>query len=391
MKRYVPFGLIILAMTYFATTGFQCGSAETTSAKLYMQQKQWEKAEQSLLKEIGKNDQNGEAWFLLGQVRLEMKKYNEMNEAYTRALALGDAHKDDISRNRLAVWAMMYNEGVGLYNQGRDSAGYYDKAIDRFSTAIAMEPDSTGTYYVRALAYYAQGALPTAATDLETSLAKNPNNEDAARLLGQIYYNQALEKMQAKDEAGSNALYLKAASAFEKAYSANPANSDNITNLIDVYERTKNTEKAMALTRNAVEKDPNNKVFRYAYGVFLLKQEKYPEAIEQFEKAAAIDPGYTDAVYNLGVSHLNWGVNMKLEADKKAEAERAKNKGKEVKEDLSYREQFKLALPFLEKAAETRTDDIGLWQQLARLYANLNMVEKSKAAFEKFDALSKTK
>jgi hypothetical protein len=45
-----------------------------------MQQKQWDKAEQSLLKEVVKNDQNEEAWFLLGQVRLEMKKYTK-NEA----------------------------------------------------------------------------------------------------------------------------------------------------------------------------------------------------------------------------------------------------------------------------------------------------------------------
>ncbi len=391
MKRYFTFSLVILAVTYFATTGFQCGSAETTSARLYMQQKQWEKAEQSLLKEVAKNAQNEEAWFLLGQVRLEIKKYNEMNEAYTKALELGDAHKAEISRNRLAVWAMMYNDGVGLYNQGRDSAVFYEKALDRFSTAINLEPDSSSTYYVRALTYYAKQSMPPAIADLEVALAKNPGFEDAARLLGQIQYNQAMELLQAKDEAASNAMFGKATSSFEKAYQANPSNADNITNLIDVYERTKNSEKAMALTKNAVEKDPKNKVFRYAYGVFLLKQESYPESIEQFNKAVEIDPNYIDAVYNLGVAHLNWGVNMKAEADKKAEAERQKNKGKDVKEDIAYKMKFEEALPFLEKAAETRQDDIALWQQLGKLYANLNKVEKSKAAFEKFDKLSKGK
>lgn len=390
MKRYISFSLIILAVTYFSTTGFQCGSAETTSAKLYMQQKQWEKAEQSLLKEVMKNDRNEEAWFLLGQVRLEMKKYNEMNEAYTKSLAVGETHKADIERNRLAVWAMMYNDGVGLYNKGRDSAMYYDRAIDKFSTAIAMEPDSAGTYYVRALAYYAKPNLPSALTDLEAALKSNPDFEDAARLLGQIHYNQAMERLQAKDEAGSNAQFAKASEAFERAYKANPSSSDNITNLIDVYQRTKNTEKAMALTKSAVEKDPTNKIFRYAYGVFLLNQKEYPGSIEQFKKAMEIDPNYIDAVYNLGVSYQNWGVDLKAESDKKAEAERAKNKGKDVKEDMTYKEKFREALPFLEKAAETR-DDATLWQQLGKLYANLNMVEKSKAAFERFDKLTKGK
>lgn len=391
MKRYLPLGLLLLAFAYISTTGFQCGSAETTSAKLYMNQKQWDKAEASLVKELAKNDKNEEAWFLLGQVRLEVKKYAEMNEAYTRALQIGDVHKAEIARNRLAIWAMMYNDGVSLYNKGRDTAEFYQKAVDRFTTGIAMVPDSSGTYYVRALAYYAKQDMKSALADLEEAVKLKPDFEEAARLAGQVHYNLAMERVNAKDDAGSQSEFVLATQAFEKAYKANPNNPDNITNLIDVYERTKNSDKALGLTRTAVEKDPNNKVFRYAYGVFLLKQDKFPEAIEQFKKAVEIDPKYGDAIYNLGVSYLNWGVSMKVESDKKAEAERAKNKGKDVKEDVTYKEKFKEALPFLEKAQEIRPDDLGLLQQLGKVYANLNMVEKSKAAFERYDRLSKGK
>jgi hypothetical protein len=60
MKRFLPLGFLLLALVYFSTTGFQCGSAETTSAKLYMNQKQWDKAEASLVKELAKNDKNEE-------------------------------------------------------------------------------------------------------------------------------------------------------------------------------------------------------------------------------------------------------------------------------------------------------------------------------------------
>ena len=391
MKRYLPLGLLLLAFVYISTTGFQCGSAETTSAKLYMNQKQWDNAEASLVKELAKNDKNEEAWFLLGQVRLEVKKYAEMNEAYTRALQIGDVHKAEIARNRLAIWAMMYNDGVSLYNKGRDTAEFYQKAVDRFTTGIAMVPDSSGTYYVRALAYYAKQDMKSALADLEEAVKLKPDFEEAARLAGQVHYNLAMERVNAKDDAGSQSEFVLATQAFEKAYKANPNNPDNITNLIDVYERTKNSDKALGLTRTAVEKDPNNKVFHYAYGVFLLKQDKFPEAIEQFKKAVEIDPKYGDAIYNLGVSYLNWGVSMKVESDKKAEAERAKNKGKDVKEDATYKEKFKEALPFLEKAQEIRPDDLGLLQQLGKVYANLNMVEKSKAAFERYDRLSKGK
>jgi tetratricopeptide (TPR) repeat protein len=391
MKRYLPLGLLLLAFVYMSTTGFQCGSAETTSAKLYMNQRQWDKAEASLMKELAKNDKNEEAWFLLGQVRLEVKKYAEMDEAYTRALELGDAHKAEVSRNRLAIWALMYNEGVGLYNKGRDTASYFQKAIDRFSTAIKMVPDSSGTYYVRALAYYAQPDMKSALKDLEQAVKLKPDFEEAARLAGQVHYNLATERATAKDEAGSQSELAQATQMFEKAYQANPSNADNIVNLIDVYGRTKNSAKALELTKSAVQKEPENKVFRYAYGTFLLNQENFPEAIEQFKKAVEIDPAYNDAIYNLGVSYLNWGVAMKAESDKKADEERLKNKGKDVKVDMSYKEKFKDSVPYLEKSQENRPDDLGLLQQLGKVYANLNMVEKSKAAFEKYDRLSKGK
>ena len=391
MNRYLTVAVAALALIFLATTAFQCGSADLTSAKLYMSQKQWDKAEQSLIKEVTKNERNGEAWFQLGQVRLEMKKYHEMNDAYTHSLAIDTTHKHEIERNRLAIWAQHYNDGVGLYNKGRDTAAYFDKAIEKFSTAIEMEPDSAGTYYVRALAYYSKQNMTAASEDLATCLKLNPKSEESARLLGQIHYNRAIERLQAKDDAGANTEFQQAIGAFEKAYAANPSSADNITNLIDVYERTKSSDKALKLTRSAVETDPKNKVFRYAYGVFCLKQENYPEAITQFEKAIEIDPNYTDAIYNLGVAHLNWGVMQKAESDKKAEAERAKNKLKEVKEDLTYREQFKLALPYLEKAAGVREDDAALWQQLGKLYLNLNMKDKAQEAFARFDKLTKGK
>ena len=390
MKRYFPLTMLLLAFVYFSTTGFQCGSAELTSAKLYMSQKQWQKAEESLMKELQKNDKNEEAWYSLGQVRLEMKKYMEMNDAFTHALAVNETHKADINRYRLGVWANMYNEGVGAYNKGKDSVDYYDRAVDNFKTAIAMEPDSAGTYYVASLAYYAKKDYKSVESNLESALKKKPDFGDAARFLGQLHYLYAGEKNEAKDSAGAFAEYGKAVKAFEIAYHAAPTIPENITNLIDAYDKTKESEKALALTSDAVQKDPTNKVYRYAYGVFLLKQDKFEPSVEQFKKAIEIDPAYYDAIYNCGVANLNWGVAVKAENDRKLENEKKGSKTK-VKEDLSFKEKFAAALPYLEKSTEIRPDDALLWQQLARLYAILNMPDKSKTAFEKFDKLTKSK
>jgi tetratricopeptide (TPR) repeat protein len=286
---------------------------------------------------------------------------------------------------------MLYNEGVKFYNEGRDSASSYDKAIEDFTTAIELEPDSSTTYYVAALAWYAKKDYQKAVATIETALQKKPNFADAAKFLGQVHYQQAVDRLSAKDEAGAQAEFVKATQAFENVYKLEPDSISSINNLIDVYDRTKNMEKALALTRDAVAKQPNNKFFRFAYGVFLMKQDNFPSAIEQFEKTVSIDPSYSDAHYNLGVSYVNWGVSMKKAADEKAEADQKKaGKGKHVNTDESYREKLKLALPHLEKSVELQADDAGKWMQLGRLYTMLNMPDKSRAAFEKSDSLSKT-
>ena len=388
MKQTMFLLLVASFVVVFSTTGFQCGSAEITSAKLYMQQKQWEKAEQSLLKELDKNDKNEEAWYLLGQTRLEMKNYKGMNEAYGKALTVSDAHKGEITRNRLAIWGQLYNEGVGVYNKGKEDPANYNLAIQKFTTAISLQPESAGTYYVAALAYYATKDNESATGALETALEKNPKFADAARFLGQLRSMKANE-LSRIDSVAAQKEYVAAADAFETVYGEDPTDSDNITSLIDAYERAGMSEKAMALTKNAVETDPNNKVFRYAYGVFLLKQDDFEGSIAQFEKAVEIDPDYSDAVYNLGVAYLNWGVTLKNKEDQKAEE--AARKGRNAKMDKTFQDKFRAAVPHLEKAAEQRPDDALLWQQLGRVYANLNMVEKSKAAFEKFDAIMKGK
>ncbi|MDH3251998.1 MAG: tetratricopeptide repeat protein [Ignavibacteria bacterium] len=383
MRRISPMLLIIVAAAFFALTGFQCGSAELTTAKLAMQQKQWGKAEESLMKELQKNDKNGEAWFLLGQVRLELRKYREMNEAYNSALAVSSDHKSEIERNKLAIWAQLYNDGIALYNKGRDEKVKYDEAVESFTTALVLNPDSASTYYVTGLAYYAKGDPDNALKNLDIALKKKPMYADAARLEGKIYMERGVRKKQAKDETGAAADFSLAAGSFEKLNEAEPGDADNITYLIEAYELANQPDKAMKLTKDAVTSDPNNYVYRFAYGVFLLRSTEFSDAVDQFKKALEIEPESGDATYNLGVAYLNWGVAMKEEAESKASDKR------DAKIDQSYKEKFKEAVPYLEKSTKNRADDASLWLQLGRVYANLNMVKESKAAFDEADKITK--
>ncbi len=404
MKRLAPVMALLAAAAYISTTGFQCGSAEMTSAKLYRDQKQYDKAEASCLKELAKNDKNEEAWFILGQVRYEQRKYAGMNDAFTHALAVSDVHKVDIGKYRLSGWAGSVNEGVGFFNRGRDTATYFNNALEEFKTAIRLEPDSAKTYQLAGMSEYALGDYENAVAFYDTALMKNPGFFDVASSLGRVHYLLASRKESANDAAGATQEYAAAAKAFEQACKAAPDSAEYVLNLIDAYDRSKQPDKAMELTKNAVAREGNNKVFHYAYGVFLLKQAEadakaenydaanahYAECVAQFQKAVDLDPEYTDAIYNLGVSNLNWGVALKTQADKKAESGK-KGAKPSAAEEAAYKDKFRAALPHLVKSTELRPNDATLWTTLGRIYAILNMPDKSKDAFEKADRLAKAK
>jgi tetratricopeptide (TPR) repeat protein len=395
MKRVTPLIIMLLFVSFTSLAQF------LTSAKLYMRYKEFDKAEASALKAVEKDPDEEEAWYILGQARYELKKYPEMIEAFDKALAINKDHATEISNLRRSVWANSFNAGIRYYNGGKDTAGYYEQAIASFKTAILAQPESSATYYVAGLSHYANKDYDGAIALLNTCIAKDPKKIEAIQLLGQLHSQLARDKKDAKDEAGAKMELSKAAAAYEKLYEAAPTNAENIINLIDVYERAGLGDKAESLTSNCVKTNPNNRICRYAYGVYLLKKDKFAESIEQLKAMTELEPDnkdemYKDATYNLGVAYLNWGVGMKEADDKRLEEARKAQKGKkgkaaELKEDLSYKDKFKAALPYLEKTADMRPDDANLQTQLGRLYANLNMTKEAKAAYDKADMLIKGK
>ena len=54
MKKFIIYGMLVISAASLALMGFQCSSAEMTSAKLYIQRKEFQNAEAQLLKEVAK-------------------------------------------------------------------------------------------------------------------------------------------------------------------------------------------------------------------------------------------------------------------------------------------------------------------------------------------------
>jgi len=384
--------LVSVLVVGIVTQGFQCSSAEMTSARLYIQRSDWESARASLEKELTSNPQNEEAWYLLGRVNAERKDFAAMGEAFDKALSISKAHEEEILTTRMSFWSQYFNRGVSYFSRGQDSSEYYDRAVDAFKTALVINPDSSSTYKNLGFTYVGKGDVDAAVEPLQEVL-KRENDTQSAKLLGEIYYDEGVRHRNAFQALGPESVdstehraaiesFNVAIEYLKKASSWNPDDEEIASVLMNTYIAADQINLATEEFRWAAARHPKNKVYRYNYGVLLLKEKNYAQAIGEFKEAVQVDPNYQNALYNIGVANVNWGVEMREAAEAAVQ-----NKPRGTRIDDSYEEKFNTALPYFKRVLDLRPADTDLWEQLGRVYANLNMQAEAKDAFDRADAI----
>lgn len=383
MKRiFVIFSLLAMV---FGFAAFQCASTEITSARLYIQQKNYEKAKEALLKEVEKNPKSAEGYFLLGYLYGEENDIEKMMEYYDKSLEINNQFQKEINDNRNYHWANNFNRGVAFFNRAgsttdEDSTRIsFNKAIESFEKAILAQPDSVDTYKNLTFAYLNAGRIDEAIYPLQ-KLVDHGGSADSYSMLGEIYINKGQESMRKFNESGNVEDSLTAIDNFNEAITILkkgreefPDDGDILLYLSNAYINADKLDVAMETFQEGVKRDPNNKYYRYNYGVLLLEAEDFEGAEEQFQKAVDIDPEYSNGVYNLAATYVKWGTKLRDEAEA-AESN-----------DAAFKEKFEMALPHLEKYLELNPEDSAMWELLGRVYANLGMTEKSMEAFDKAD------
>lgn len=384
MKRNIIFMLSSILLM-ISLSAFQCSSTELTSAKLYIQQKNYPKAIEALKKEVEKNPKSDEGYYWLGVVYGEQGEFKEMVDALNKSLEISDKYKKEIESAKKAYWTNAFNKGVSFFNKAakvtsEDSVKMFrEKAVDSFDEAIMIEPDSADNYKNLAFAYLQAGESEEAIKPLEKliSLEKSP---DTYRILGQIYSQKGItdenKYKKSKDPNDSLAAvenYNNAIKILEDGRKYYPDDEDILFYLTNAYVGANKTDVAMVAFKAGVEKAPNNQYYRYNYGTLLLQSGDFEKAAEQFQKAIDIDSTYHSAYYNLAVSYIRWGTALR---------ERADSLGKD---DPEYQIKYQEALPLLKKAIELKPEDPLSWETIAKVYAVLGMNKESQDAFNKAD------
>ena len=313
MKRLLSV-LMIISMV-FGFSAYQCGSTEMTSAKLYIQQEKFDKAEGALKQELKKNPKNDEAFYLLGFVQGEQKQFKNMLDNYSKSLKISNKFADKINQSTHYFWGTNFNKGVANFNRATKTTDpdsikmFYGRAIEAFDLSILFHPDSAQGYENIVFAFLNSGKVDESIPYLE-KLIDITGKEDAYVRLGRIYFDKG-EKLNGEgktDEA--KVQYNKAIEVLKKGSEAHPESVEMINVLSFAYLRTDQMDVALESFKTAVAKDPENPEYRYIYGTLLLQGKDYQSAISEFETALQYKPEHDGFMRQLVAADTNWGIEI---------------------------------------------------------------------------------
>lgn len=317
MKRF-PLYVALLMVGLLLGGASGCSSdPNVEGAKLDLRNKDYDRALENLEEAIARNPQNAEAYQLKGQVLLEQlssindaqayqAKAQEMVSAFNQAAEIDPAMQETNNQYLRQAYVNVFNSGIQAFNRGRENPNAYADAATYFGVATEIMPDSAAGYVNQAFAYMNSGRQAEAVAPFERALALGDVDPQTYIYLSDLYRMQASELEEGTEK---QELQMKMVNILEEARSAYPENADVQAQLLNAYIMADMEDRALQTYREAVEREPGNKLYQYNYGSLLLEAERYEEAIEHLRRAVELDPEYSNAYYNLGASYINMAVD----------------------------------------------------------------------------------
>ena len=297
---------LITGLTIIFVIG--CASEELTSAKLYIQQEDWDNAETYLVKALDAEPNNPEVPYLLGDLIYGRKKeWGKMNEMFDLALSIdsektilqGNTVGEYVMQARERHWVTVYNKGISKFNQFRKSGEGQDSpilqdAIDAFTTATQVDPTNGQAYGLLANALLASGDREGALDVVSKGSAQDPDNFELNMSAGKLY--------SAADDKESALIY------FKRAVEIDPSNGMATRQLAQTYYDVGDKEMSLAIYEKAIAKETDNLAKADLYfnlGVLNMQLGDYEQAEDSFALAYDLNPDDVDALRGIAQTFEN--------------------------------------------------------------------------------------
>ena len=266
--------------------------------------------------------------YLVAVVQAELGDHAEAATSFRRALgldpgylparvrlaeALMNAGDSEASRREFEALVRDFPElALAHYGLGRLSwnGGHAAAATGHYERAVALEPQFGPAHYALALAYRNAGASDRAQAQLAVYRqlgARRPVLPD--RLLDEIRAMKGTGRDLLAEGArlGAAGRLADAIALHLKAIEADPADAQAHVNLISLYGRTGQPDKAEAHYRAALTLGSSLAGAHYNYGVLQAAGGRLDAADEAFRKALTVDPFHAQAHNNLAALLVRQG------------------------------------------------------------------------------------
>jgi protein O-GlcNAc transferase len=393
ISRTIWMGSVLLGI---ASTTLSVGAEVTKgeasiakrSAKLYLQQRQYDKAlDQYLVAAEGRPD-DLESHYNIGDIYGRKERYDDMNVHFNiiEQDPKGKKWIKIVEAKRTELWRQHYNLGVQGLN-----AQKLDFAIEQFLTAIKVNPKESDAYEGIGIAYLQSGKAEEGVQAYRNAIQRNPKKS-------QSYFNLSV----ALTNQATVASLKEALDLLQKGHELAPKDLQILQQMALLYNRSGDNASAGIAAEKALAVDPKNPtVLNIAAQIFLTAQD-YQRSADILEKVLQITPDDQNAIFNLAIAYNNLKLTDKAVA-LYTKSVQANPDDLDALYQLSRLyleiENFDGAAEYAQRVIDLKPDKFRAWgvlyQSLAKKSENASgaeaekLVEKATAAYEMFEELKK--
>ncbi len=202
-----------------------------------------------------KSPGNGRAWMNYGTALMARGEYAKARDCYVRAATFTPNY-----------WTLEINRGIveGSLGNKKDAEAHFRRAIE-------LDPGQPDVHFYYARWLIQAGRGPEASEHLRTAIRLSPAAVDARNLLTDL-----------------------------RAASGDAAGAAELARVVAGAEPGNVRARALADGRSPVQLGTADRVAYLNHGLKLAQSEDYVESALAYRAALAIDPGYVDALNNLG-------------------------------------------------------------------------------------------
>ena len=229
----------------------------------------------NILMAIRLDSTHSDYYLKLSDVYFAMQRIDETEEILEKVISMDKSNKE--AYLKLAELHFLHKR--------------YKEAHEQLNAVLSIDVFNPKAYFIRGWIYKEEGDTTAAIRSYLKAVEQNPDYIEAYEELGIVYHTK-------RDPL--------AVSYYKNALNIQPENTQLLYNLAMYYQEVGDNDNAIKNYQMILQINPKHVFALHNIGwIYMVKQQKYEEAVAFFTKAIESDTNYIEAVYNRGLAFEN--------------------------------------------------------------------------------------